>query len=254
MHLPADAGAPPPAVDWSFAATSHRSIHVVIADARPIFRDGLRQLLQTEPCLRIVGETGAGFGAARLVCDLSADILLADFAPDTTFETLKLIADSGAPVRTIILAEDVEAADLTKALELGARGLVLRDSAEDVLFKSIHSVLAGHYWIGSDAVVDARAGVRKLEAELRRRRAFGLTPREIEIVQMVVAGLTNKEIGETLAIGENTVKSHLTHIFNKVGASSRIELALFAKHHIVFDNTGSSAARSLLGTPTLTQA
>lgn len=253
MHLPADAGAPPPAADSWFAANSHRSIHVVIADARPIFRDGLRQLLQTEPCLRIVGETGAGCGAARLVRDLSADILLADFAPDTTFETLKILAESGAPARTIILAEDVDGADLTKALELGARGVVLRDSAADVLFKSIHSVLTGQYWIGSDAVVDARASVRKLEAELRRRRAFGLTPREIEIVQMVVAGLTNKEIGEKLAIGENTVKSHLTHIFNKVGASSRIELALFAKHHIVFEATGASAARSLLATPTLTE-
>ena len=70
-----------------------------------------------------------------------------------------------------------------------------------------------------------------------RRRAFGLTPRELEIVRMVVDAYTNKEIGgEKLAIGENTVKSHLTHIFNKVGASSRIELALFAAHHRLLDS------------------
>jgi DNA-binding NarL/FixJ family response regulator len=85
-------------------------------------------------------------------------------------------------------------------------------------------------------VVDATAGLRKLEVELKRRRVFGLTPREQEIVRMVVGGLTNKEIAEQLAIGENTVKSHLTHIFNKVGASSRIELALFASHHRLLDD------------------
>ena len=219
-----------------FAPDSHQLIHVVIADGRPIFRDGLRRLLQTEPCLRIVGETGPGFDAATLVRNLRADILLVDFAPQTTFETLKTLAESGEAVRTIILAEYVDGGDLTKALELGARGLVLRDSAADVLFKSIHSVLAGQYWIASDSVVDAPSGLRKLEAELRRRRVFGLTPRELEIVGMVVGAFTNKEIGEKLAIGENTVKSHLTHIFNKVGASSRIELALFAAHHRLLDS------------------
>ena len=219
-----------------FAPGAHEFIDVVIADGRPIFRDGLRRLLQTEPRLRIVGETRPGLDAATLVRNLRPDILLVDFAPQSTFETLQILADAGEAVRTIILAELVDRAELTRALELGARGLVLRDSAADVLFKSIHSVLAGQYWIASDAVVDASAGLRKLDAELRSRRLFGLTPRELEIVRMVVGASTNKEIGAKLAIGENTVKSHLTHIFNKVGASSRIELALFAAHHRLLDS------------------
>jgi two-component system nitrate/nitrite response regulator NarL len=216
-------------------STSCPAVSVVIADGRPILRDGLRRLLQTEPCFRIAGETAPGIDAVSLVRDLRPDILIVDFAA-STFETLKALADSGARVHTIILAESLDAADLTRALELGARGLVLRDSADDVLFKSIHSVLAGHYWIASGPVADADAGVRKLDAELRSRRAFGLTPRELEIVRMVVGGRTNKDIGEQLAIGENTVKSHLTHIFDKVGASSRIELALFAMHHHLLES------------------
>jgi DNA-binding NarL/FixJ family response regulator len=223
------------ASSW-FAPGSHQLINVVIADGRPIFRDGLRRLLQTEPCLRIVGETSPGFDAATLVHHLRPDVLLVDFAPQTTFETLKTLSEAGESVRTIILAECMDGADLAKALVLGAKGLVLRDSAADVLFKSIRCVLSGQYWIASDSAADATAGLRKLEAELRQRRAFGLTPRELEIVRMVVGGSTNKEIGEKLAIGENTVKSHLTHIFNKVGASSRIELALFAKHHRLLDS------------------
>jgi DNA-binding NarL/FixJ family response regulator len=231
-----DAGTCPVETVARLVPDSHQLIDVVIAHGRPIFRDGLRRLLQTQPGLRIVGETRPGFDAAALVRDLRPDILLVDFEPPTTFETLQALADSGAAVRTIILAEFVDGANLTKALELGARGVVLSDSAADVLFKSIHSVLAGRYWIASDSVVDAPAGLRTLEAELRRRRAFGLTPRELEIVRMVAGGFTNKEIGEKLVIGENTVKSHLTHIFNKVGASSRIELALFAAHHCLINS------------------
>jgi len=192
-------------------------------------------LLQTEPCLRIVGETGPGVDAATLVRALRPHILLVDFEPQTTFETLRTLTASGDAVGTIILAELSDGGDLTTALQLGARGLVLRDSAADVVFQSIGAVLAGRYWIASESVVDAAAGIRKLEVELRQRRAFGLTPRELEIVRMVVGGLTNRELGEKLAIGENTVKSHLTHIFNKVGASSRIELALFAAHHRLLD-------------------
>jgi two-component system nitrate/nitrite response regulator NarL len=209
-------------------------VRLVVADTRPIFRDGLRRLLQVEPKLSIVGETGDPAEVMGLVQTLQPHILLLEFS-HSAFDILQAIAESGSAARTIIMADSVDGADLTKALHLGARGLVLKDSAADVLFKSINTVVAGRYWIASDDVPDARAGLRQLDAELRRRRAFGLTPRELEIVRMVVAGCTNKEIGEQLSIGENTVKSHLTHIFNKLGASTRIELALFAAHHRLLD-------------------
>jgi two-component system nitrate/nitrite response regulator NarL len=209
-------------------------IRIVIGDNRPIFRDGLRRLLEAESGLRIVGETGSGPEAAVLVRKMRADILLLDFAP-SALQTLKVLAGSRASVCTIILVDSLDDPDLTKALEIGARGLVLKDSTAEVLFESIRGVTAGYYWIAEDRVSDAPALLRRLEAERRRRRAFGLTRRELEIVRMVVAGYTNKEIAEKFSIGENTVKSHLTHIFNKLGASSRVELALFAAHHRLLD-------------------
>src|SRR5687767_10179665 len=190
-------------------------VRLVVADTRPIFRDGLRRLLQVEPKLSIVGETGDPAEVVGLVQTLQPHILLLEFSR-SAFDILQAIAESGSAARTIIMADSVDGADLTKALHLGARGLVLKDSAADVLFKCINSVVTGRYWIASDDVPDVRAGLRQLDAELRRRRAFGLTPRELEIVRMIVAGCTNKEIAEQLSIGENTVKSHLTHIFNKL--------------------------------------
>jgi two-component system, NarL family, nitrate/nitrite response regulator NarL len=209
-------------------------IRIVIADNRPIFRDGLRRLLETESGLRIVGETGSGPEAVALVREMRADILLLDFSP-SALQTLKDLAGSRASVCTILLVDSLDDPALAKALEIGARGLVLKDSTAEVLFESIRVVKAGYYWIASDQISDAPSLLRRLEAERRRRRAFGLTRRELEIVRMVVAGYTNKEIAEQFAIGENTVKSHLTHIFNKLGASSRVELALFAAHHRLLD-------------------
>jgi two-component system, NarL family, nitrate/nitrite response regulator NarL len=213
-------------------------IRIVIADSHPIFRDGLHRLLETDPAFRIMGETGTGSEAATLARDRGCDVLLLDFAPrrPARLETLRSIAASGGSVRTIILADSIDDPDLPKALQAGAHGVVLTDAATEVLFTSIRSVMAGHYWIASDALPDLSTSLRKLETERRSRRAFGLTHRELEIVRMVVAGYTNKEIAQKSSIGENTVKSHLTHIFNKLGASNRVELALFAAHHRLFDD------------------
>jgi DNA-binding NarL/FixJ family response regulator len=214
-------------------------IRIVIADDRPISRDGLRWLIETQPGLLIVGETGPNSEASVLVRERQADVLLLDFPADgrPALETLRQIAASDSSVRTIILAENIDSPDVATALQLGARGVVLKESAAEVLFKSIHSVIAGRYWIDSDDVSDAPASLRTLEVQRRHRRAFGLTPRELAIVRAVVAGYTNQEIAHNLSITENTVKSHLTHIFNKLGASNRVELALFAAHHGLLDGT-----------------
>jgi DNA-binding NarL/FixJ family response regulator len=169
----------------------------------------------------------------RLARDQCADILLVDFPScgRPTLDTLRDVADSGISARPIVLAERIDNPDLAKALQLGARGMLLDESPTELLFASISQVMAGHYWIVSDHVADGTAALRRLDAEQRRRRAFDLTRRELEIVQAVVTGRRNKEIADRFSITENTVKSHLTSIFNKFGVSNRVELALFAAHH-----------------------
>jgi two-component system nitrate/nitrite response regulator NarL len=219
------------------AGSPAQPIRIVIADNHPISRDGLRRLIESEPGLLIVGETSNSSEAWALVRDRQADVLLIDFPADsrTALETLRQVAGSAISVRTIILAENIDSPDLETALQLGARGVVVKESAAEVLFSGIRSVIAGHYWIAADHVSDAAASLRALEVQRRRRKAFGLTRRELEIVRAVVAGCTNDEIAQRFAITENTVKSHLTHVFNKLGASNRVELALFAAHHRLLD-------------------
>jgi DNA-binding NarL/FixJ family response regulator len=210
-------------------------VRIVIADEQPIFRDGLRLLIETEPGLRIVGEIGNGADAVALVRDLDPDVLLLGLTGELPLKTLQEVAATVTSVRTIVLTATVDTPDVARALQLGARGVVPKDSAAEVLFKSIRSVAAGHYWIGGESVSKVASSLRELETARRRSKAFGLTRRELEIVRAVVAGYTNKEIAKRFTISENTVKRHLTHIFNKLGASNRVELALFSAHHRLLD-------------------
>jgi DNA-binding NarL/FixJ family response regulator len=209
---------------------------ILIADDHPIFRDGLRKLLETEPDFKVIGEASDGQEAVQLAQELKPDVLLLDLAMPRQpgLDALRELASAAAPVRTILLTVAIEKAQLVEALQLGARGVVLKETSTELLLKSIRSVVAGQYWVGREAVTDLVRVLRELipaAGEETRKKAFGLTPRELEIVSAIVLGFTNRDIARKYNISEDTVKHHLTNIFDKVGVSNRLELALFAIEH-----------------------
>ncbi len=208
---------------------------ILIADDHPIFRDGLRRLLETEPDLKVIGEACDGAEAVKLARQLKPDILLLDLAMPRHpgLEALREMssASNQNAVRVILLTAGAEKAQIVEALQLGARGVVLKDSATQLLLKAIHTVMAGEYWVGRESVSNLVQYLRTLvqsSGEEARQKKFGLTPRELEIVSAVVAGYSNKETAEYFKISEDTVKHHLSNIFDKLGVSTRLELALFA--------------------------
>jgi two-component system nitrate/nitrite response regulator NarL len=211
-----------------------QNIRIVIADDHPIFRDGLRRLLEAEPGLKVIGEASDGSDAVKLARQLKPDIMLLDLAMPRQpgLEALRDLSTGGANgVKVILLTAAAEKHQIVEALQLGARGVVLKDSATQLLLKSIHTVMAGEYWVGREAVSNLVQYLRmQMQAshEESRQKKFGLTPRELEIVSAVVAGYSNKEIAEYFKISEDTVKHHLSNIFDKLGVSTRLELALFA--------------------------
>jgi DNA-binding NarL/FixJ family response regulator len=210
-----------------------RSVRIVISGEHPIFREGLRRLLESEGGFVVEGESAIGAATLALVDRLRPDILLVGLVGSASrgLEMLEALALTTPAPRTIVLTDAVNTPEVARAVQLGVRGVVLTDSAPGVLIDSILSVVADRDWIGAEPAAGPMSGLRKLEDDQRRTKAFGLTRRELEILRHVVAGCTNKEIADRTGISENTVKSHLTSIFNKLGASNRVELALFAAHH-----------------------
>jgi len=149
-------------------------------------------------------------------------------------EVLPPLGALDSPPRVILLTAAIDMADILKAMQLGARGVVLKESATSLLLKAIRIVMEGGYWVGRERVADLLMALRSLGPASEQPETpgnYGLTPRELQIVALVVGAAGNKKIAETLNISEKTVKHHLTRIFEKVNVSSRLELALFAAQH-----------------------
>jgi DNA-binding NarL/FixJ family response regulator len=210
-------------------------VRIVLADDHPIFRDGLLKLLETKPQLSVVGAAWDGDEALRLVTSLEPDILLLDLAMPrmSGLVALRELRDTSTRTRILLLTAAIERTEIVSALQLGAKGVVLKESAGDMLFKAIDAVMAGHYFVGRKRVENLAATLRDLSASHPEpnRKQFGLTPRELEMIGAILAGYSNGHIAKKFSISEKTVKHHLTNIFDKLGVSNRLELALFALHH-----------------------
>jgi len=201
-------------------------VRIAIADDHHIFRDGLRRLLESESGFEVVAEAADGHEAARVVREVRPDILLLDIAMPRLNGIEVLAASDVRDVRVILLTAAVDPADLLRAVQCGVRGVVLKESATRELIDGIHRVMDGNIVMGSEVADDLAQAVR--QAGSLRERPFGLTPREIEIVEAIAAGDGNREVAARLNISLQTVKHHLTSVFDKTGTSTRLELALFA--------------------------
>ncbi len=211
---------------------------IVIADDDPIVRDVLRGLVEAQPEMKIVAVAEDGKKALEAVHTQRPDILLLDLLMPNLpgLETLRELVDKATNTRTIVVTSSVTTRQVVEALQLGARGIMLKDSLQ-YLSQCIQEVASGHYWVANRSRDNLIQLLQELQAESSaeaKQNTFGLTARELDVVRHVAEGLPNKDIASRLNITEETVKRHLTNIFDKVGMSNRVELALFAiNHHLV---------------------
>jgi DNA-binding NarL/FixJ family response regulator len=221
------------------AKTAKATIRILIADDHAIFRDGLRKLLHGEEEIAIVGEASNGNEAIRMLTKLKPDILLLDLRmPDKDgLAVLEEVNFDSLPTKVIVLTAAEDDRDVVRAMRLGARGIVLKQSASELLVKSIMRVHGGEIWLDNRMTAEVmKAFAKSSDGGGTRRDKPLLSEREKEIVQLVAQGYRNKEIGEKLFISEQTVKNHLHNIFDKLGVSDRLELALYAIHHRLIDS------------------
>lgn len=201
-------------------------VRIAIADDHEIFRDGLRRLLESEPGFKVVAEAADGVEAARIAREIKPDILLLDVAMPRMGGIETMRAPGVNSTRVILLTASIEPHALLRAVRFGARGVVLKESATRDLINGIRRVMDGKLLI--DTVIADELVHAVHQSGSQTERPCGLTGREVEIVEAIAAGDSNREIAAKLSISLQTVKHHLTSVFGKTGTSTRLELALFA--------------------------
>ncbi|QEE27846.1 response regulator transcription factor [Terriglobus albidus] len=211
-------------------------VRIVIADDHPVVRFGVRNMLAPEHGFDVVGEAEDGDIAITQTLEHEPDILLLDLQMPRLpgLETMRAIMSRSPGVKIVLLTSAITTQQLIEALQIGARGIVLKDSVAGDLSQAVRAVAGGDYWIGGERVVNLVKALHDLmqkAAAQPERKTYGLTPRELEVVSCIVEGCSNKDIAKQFSISEETVKRHLSNVFDKTGVSTRLELALFAISH-----------------------
>ena len=203
---------------------SEPRIRLALADDHPLFRDGVRRALEAGQEFEVVGEVSEGEATVHMVLSRRPDVLLLDLAlPDISgIEVLRRLNDAGAKVRTLILTGAIDRLQTLEVLQLGARGVLMKDAAGHLLVKALRAIMKGEYWIGRQTMADWTEYARQ-----HRAPRLMLTDRERQVIVRMLEGMSNREIAEALSVGEETIKTHVSNIYRKLGISNRMELALY---------------------------
>ena len=206
-------------------------VRVLIADDHAIVRTGLRALIESDPTLELIGEAAGGYEALELVENLKPDILVLDISmPDLDgISVIKKIKPRNSDLRILMLTIHEDKALLQEALKSGASGYVIKRVAEKELLLAIKIVMRG------DMYIDPSMQHALIETDEKRninqQAVEDLTPREIDVLKLIVLGYTNRQVGEELNISIRTVEAHRANLTDKLGTKSRVELVRYAREN-----------------------
>ncbi|WP_326632271.1 response regulator transcription factor [Nonomuraea fuscirosea] len=202
-------------------------IRVLIADDHPVVRQGLRTFLDLQDDITVVGEAGDGAQAVELVAELAPDVLLLDLRMPVLDGLGALERLSGATTRIVVLTSVSDPSDVGPAMRAGAAGFLYKDVDPPALVQAVRAVHGGQVLLAPEAA----------EAMLSSRGGgvapapVPLTEREREVLALIAAGRSNREIARSLAVAEKTVKTHVSNVLMKLGVQDRTQAALYAVRH-----------------------
>lgn len=214
-----------------------RMIRILIVDDHALYRVGMRQILEKEDDFEVVGEAEDGRSALEVALDTSPDIVLMDLtlpSPGGNEATAKIKRELPA-VGVIVLSASEDEEDLFASIRSGAAAFILKDVAPDDLVEIIHRVAAGEFLI-NDKVFSKPAVASRVLKEFRELAIYGqeqqifapLSPREVEILDNIAQGMTNKQVAYALSISEQTVKNHMSSILRKLAVNDRTQAVVYA--------------------------
>lgn len=212
--------------------TATSPIRLVVVDDHPIVLEGLERLFGLEGDLEIVARCVNAAEALEAVRLHRPDIVLLDvrLPGGSGLNVLDQLRRDGLPTRAVLLAGTVSPDEMMEALRLGARGVVLKEMAPELLIRCIRTVHAGGRWLDDEFLSRAIEGILDRDGVARSGRP-ALSARELEIVRLAATSHHNREIAETLHITEGTVKVHLHNIYEKLSLDGRVELTIYARDH-----------------------
>jgi DNA-binding NarL/FixJ family response regulator len=195
---------------------SRPAVRIVVVDDHPVVRDGLRGMLDGQPDLEVVGEAGDGREALAQVARHAPDVVLVDLRMPVLdgVGAITELARTHPGVRALVLTTYDEDHDIVRALEAGAVGYLLKDVPREELFRAVRAAARGE-------PVLAPAVTARLLGRLRAPAAVPPSERELEVLALVARGMTNRAVARALSISEATVKTHLVHVFGKLGVDDR---------------------------------
>lgn len=218
-------------------------IRILIASKRLDARERLSRFLATQPGVRVIGAVSNASSIPRIVGRAKPDILFVDLAMAQYCQSL-FSPENSFPfpiVVKVIPIQNIEG----EAFLMDTHGIMLATATPKLLIESIRKLMVGHHDFepkSMGVLMDALREVFGRREEPPPAKDYRLTPRELDIIEKIVNGRSNKEVGAEFAISERTVKHHLTNIFGKVGVSSRLQLALFAVNHHLTSNQARALA------------
>lgn len=212
-------------------------IKVLIADDHAIVRTGLRSILLAEPTLQLVGEATGGYEAVKLVAELNPDVLVLDISmPDLDgISVTKQLKSLYPDLKILILTIHEDKALLREAVRSGASGYILKKAAEPDLIAAIQIVLRGDMYVDPSLVREIIADPPGPINSHKNSIVEPLTPRETDVLKLIVQGYTNRQIGGELTISVRTVEGHRANLTSKLGLRNRVELVRYAREHGFLD-------------------
>lgn len=213
-------------------------INVLLVDDHSMVREGIRQLLELDGDIKVIGEAGNGMMCLEMLETLTPDVILLDInMPQMDgLQVLAKLKERKLNNKVLILTIHNEVEYLMRAVEIGVAGYLLKDSESSVLKEAIFAVYNGDNFIDSTMtpLLKEQNYLKELQKEARSKEKV-LSTREIEVLCALAEGLYNKEIASKLQISEKTVKNHVSNIFKKIGVSDRTQAAVYAIRHKFVD-------------------